>query len=560
MTTTMTSQASSKAASAGEYDALIIGAGLGGLYMLHKLREQGFRARVLEMGDGVGGTWYWNRYPGARCDIQSIEYSYSFSPEIEQEWDWTELMPAQPEIERYLNFVADRLALRPDIQLGTRVTALTWDDNAARWTIETDRGERFIAAFVVAATGCLSAPLTPDIPGLDCFQGVSLYTNRFPKEGFDFAGMRVAVIGTGSSGVQSIPIIAEQAAHLHIFQRSAAYSRPANNRPLNPGELEELKQDYPNLRKAQREAWAGALRFGAVATGLQPPDIKILETPREERLRKVDELGWAAPSAWADVLVDLDANRAATELYAELIRREVKDPEIAAALVPEYPMGCKRPIIDSGYFDTFNRDNVTLVDLRKGGITAITPTGIQTEQGHFAFDVIVFATGFDAMSGALNRIDIRGRGGRRLRDSWTAEGPKSYLGLQVAGFPNFFTITGPGSPSVLCNMVVAIEQHVDWIGRCLEYLRDRGIETIEATEEAQEAWVEHAASLAAKSVVRTAPNCSSWYLGANVPGKTRVYMPYVGGFPVYRQKCDEVADAGYEGFALGASVERPVGA
>src|SRR5262245_24747913 len=290
MPKTPTTLASDTVAPAGAYDALIIGAGFGGLYMLHKLRELGFRARVLEMGDGVGGTWYWNRYPGARCDIQSVEYSYSFSPEIEQEWVWTELMPAQPEVERYLNFVADRLALRPHIQLGTRVTALTWDEDATRWAVETDRGERFVAGFVVAATGCLSAPLTPDIPGLDSFRGVTLYTNRFPKGGFDFSGKRVAVVGTGSSGVQSIPVVAEQAAHLHIFQRSAAYSRPANNRPLRPGEMEEVKQDYPNLRKAQREAFAGALRFGAVSLGGPPPEVKILETPLAERLRVVDEL------------------------------------------------------------------------------------------------------------------------------------------------------------------------------------------------------------------------------------------------------------------------------
>jgi cation diffusion facilitator CzcD-associated flavoprotein CzcO len=545
-------------APAVRYDAIVIGAGFGGLYMLYKLRELGYSARVLEMGDGVGGTWYWNRYPGARCDVESIEYSYSFSKEIEQEWNWTELMPAQPEIERYLNFVADRLHLRSDIQLETRVTALTWDEQTSRWTVDTDHGERFEAPFVVAATGCLSAPLTPNIPGLESFQGVTLYSNRFPKDGFDFTGKRVAIVGTGSSGVQSIPVVAEQAGHLHVFQRSAAYTRPANNRALRPGELEELKADYATIRKKQLESRAGVIRFGALSLDAAPPPVKILETPMEERLRVLEELGWTAPMAWEDVMVNLEANQAATELYGELIKRVVTDPETASSLVPHYPMGCKRGIIDSNYFETFNRDNVTLIDLRKGGITEITPDGIRTEQGDFEFDVILFATGFDAMTGALNRIEIRGKGGQRLRDCWTNEGPRTYLGLQIAGFPNLFTITGPGSPSVLANMVLGIEQHVDWIGRCLVYLREQGYKTIEATEAAQEAWVEHVASFVT-GAVRTAESCNSWYLGANVPGKKRVYMPYAGGRPLYRQRCDEVAAAGYDGFELGCSaVAAPV--
>jgi cation diffusion facilitator CzcD-associated flavoprotein CzcO len=531
-----------------DYDAIVIGAGFGGLYMQYKLRELGFRSRVLEMGDGVGGTWYWNRYPGARVDVEGIEYSYSFSKEIEQDWNWSELMPSQPEIERYLNFVADRLDLRRDIQFATKVVAATYDDTAARWTVDTDRGERFSAHFVVAATGCLSAPLTPAIEGIKTFAGVRLYTNQYPKEGFDFTGKRVAVIGTGSSGVQAIPVIAEQAAHLFVLQRSAAFTRPANNRPIPPEEMQELKADYPELRRRQLEAFAGTLRFGAVTLPAAPPEDRIMTAPVDVRLAKIDELGWGAPWAWADIMLDTEANQAGVDLYAELIRRTVADPDTAEALVPHYPIGCKRLIIDTNYFDTFNRDNVTLVDLRKGGIERITPDGVRTEQGDIAVDVIVFATGFDAMTGALDRIDIRGRNGERLRDVWDG-GPRTLLGLQVAGFPNFFTITGPGSPSVHTNMVIAIEQHVDWIGDCLIHLREHGRRAIEATAEAQDEWVEHVASLVV-GTIRASESCNSWYLGANVPGKPRVYLAYTAGQPLYRQKCDAVAAAGYEGFAI----------
>jgi cation diffusion facilitator CzcD-associated flavoprotein CzcO len=401
---------------------------------------------------------------------------------------------------------------------------------------------------VVAATGCLSAPLEPDIPGIRTFEGTTLYTNRFPRAGFDFSGQRVAVVGTGSSGVQSIPVIAEQALHLTVFQRSAAYTRPANCRQLQPGELEELKANYEDIRRRQRASFAGLISFGAVSLeGMVPPEQRILETPVSERLAKLDAMGWDALTAWADVMVDIDANRAATELYREMISRTVKDPQTVKALTPHYPMGCKRPIIDTDYFETFNRPNVTLVDLREGAITAVTPAGIETEQGNFDFDVIVWATGFDAMTGALNRIEITGRDGKLLRDVWTSEGAVSYLGLQVAGFPNLFTITGPGSPSVLANMLFGIEQHVDWIAGCMLYMRERNLLAIEATQQAQTDWVGHVASLVSGSI-RSHPTCNSWYLGANIPGKKRVYMPYVGGQPTYRQKCEEIVEAGYEGF------------
>ena len=547
MTDASTAQLESTARRA-DYDAVVVGAGFSGLYMLHTLRKHGVTATVFEMGDGVGGTWYWNRYPGARCDVQSIEYSFSFDDDIQQEWVWTELMPPQAEVEKYLNWVCDRLDLRKDIQFSTKVIGANYDEGTDTWTVETDRGDTVTAAFFIAATGCLSAPLEPAIPGLRSFEGVSLYTNKFPREGFDFSGKRVAVIGTGSSGVQSIPVIARQAEHLHVFQRSAAYTMPSGSRALNPGELDELKAEYPEIRRQQKEAFAGTVRFGAFSAFLNIPTEKILDTPMEERLRVLDEKGWLGPFAWADVILDLEANKAGTELYAELIRRVVKDPETAASLVPQYPFGCKRPIIDDGYFETFNRDNVTLVDLKKDPIVEITAKGIRTEQRFVELDVIVFATGFDAMTGALIGMNIRGRGGQSLEDAWV-EGPRTYLGLQSVGFPNLFTITGPGSPSVLSNMVTSIEQHVEWIGECLEYMRGKGYTVIEPTPEAQEEWCEHAASIVA-GTLRVDPTCASWYLGANVPGKPRVYLPYTGGVPAYREKCEAVVAAGYEGFTL----------
>jgi cation diffusion facilitator CzcD-associated flavoprotein CzcO len=528
------------------FDAVVIGAGFGGLCMMHKLRELDLTARVLEMADGVGGTWYWNRYPGARVDVEGLEYSYSFSPEIEAEWEWTEIMPSQAEIERYLNFVADRLDLRRHIEFSTTVQRAAWDETTARWLISTEDGRSYAARFLIAATGCLSAPLTPDIEGMASYGGVSLFTNRYPKNGFDFTGKRVAVIGTGSSGVQAIPVIAEHAAHLTVFQRSAAFTRPANNRPLPREELLERKANYPDLRRRQLESFSGTLHFGAVSLPDTPPPDRILDAPPETRSAKLDELGWGAPWDWADIMENDDANRAGVELYGELVRRTVTDPAVAESLIPHYPLGCKRLIIDTNYFETYNREHVRLVDLRRDPIRAITPTGIATQHEHVEVDVIVYATGFDAMTGALNRIDIRGRDGVALRDEW-ADGPRTLLGLQVAGFPNLFTITGPGSPSVHTNMVVAIEQHVDWIGDCLAHVRAEGHRSIEATDEAQAQWVDHVASLVV-GTVRASERCNSWYTGANVPGKPRVYLAYTAGQPTYRRICDEVADDGYRGF------------
>jgi cation diffusion facilitator CzcD-associated flavoprotein CzcO len=533
------------------YDALVIGAGFSGLYMLHRLRQLGIRARVLEKAENVGGTWLFNRYPGARCDIESIEYSYSFSDEIQREWVWTESMPAQPEIEAYLNFVADRLDLRRDIAFDTEVVAMTFDEQAAAWVVRTDAGQTYTAPFVIAASGILSVPLEPDFPGMDTFTGTSLYTSRWPKEDVDLAGKRVGVIGTGSTGVQLIPVVAREAAQLFVFQRSPAYTLPWRVRPFEPGELDEMKARYDEIRAAQRAHPVGAARLSAFSVLLdmlaRPP---LKSATRDEQLRAIEEHGVLGALNWGDIFFDIEANRMAAKLYGEAVARIVKDPDTAAALVPEHPFACKRPIIDQGYYETFNRDNVTLVDLRKAPIREVTPTGISTERDSYGLDVLIYATGFDAMTGALGRIDIRGRDARSLAEFWATAGPLSYLGLAVAGFPNLFTVQGPGSPSAATNFVAALEQHVEWIGDCIGYLRANGIRTIEALATAQQDWIDHATALVAPTVL-VHPSCNSWYNGGNVPGKKRMYMGYTGGIPEYRRRCDEIAAGGYTGFRLG---------
>ena len=531
-------------AAAARYDVVIVGAGFSGLYMLHKTRALGLTARVIEAGDGVGGTWHWNRYPGARVDIESQEYSYSFSPELDEEWVWSERYASQPELLAYLNHVADRFDLRRDIDLETTVTAAVYDEAARRWSITTNRGERLSARFCVMATGCLSVPKDIDIPGADSFAGPTYHTGRWPKEGVDFTGKRVAVIGTGSSAIQSIPMIAEQASQLTVFQRTPNFSVPAHNRAPDPAVVEDWRTNRQAYRQEAKTSGFGIRYVNAT-------EQLALETPPEERRKNYEERwsygGFALIGAYADLLADKAANQTAAEFVGDKIRGIVKDPKIAEKLVPKtYPIATKRLCVDTGYYATFNRDNVTLVDLKEEPIETITPTGVKTAKADYAVDAIVFAIGFDAMTGALNRIDIKGRGGATLKDKWAA-GPRTYLGLMVAGFPNLFIVTGPGSPSVLANMAVAIEQHVDWIADCIGYLSERQMGAIEATQAAEEDWVAHVNEVGETTLF---PLANSWYVGANVPGKPRVFMPYIGGLGVYREKCDEVAARGYEGFAL----------
>jgi len=526
-----------------DFHAVIVGAGFAGLYMLHRLRGLGLSARLFEAGDGVGGTWYWNRYPGARCDVESMDYSYSFSDELQQEWKWSERYASQPEILTYINHVADRFDLRRDVQLATRVTAATFDEASRQWTVTTNRGDRVSARFCIMATGCLSTAQVPSFPGRETFRGKTYHTGRWPHEGVDFSGQRVGVIGTGSSAIQSIPIIAGEAAHLFVFQRTPNFSVPARNAPLDPEFERQVKESYAEFRREARES-----RVGFV---VERSEASALAVTAEERRREYEKrwlrggLGFTA--TYVDLLINKDANDTAAEFCREKIRAAVRDPAVAELLAPkDYPVGTKRMCVDTHYYETFNRDNVTLVDLRRTPIETITPDGLRTREAAYALDSIVFATGFDAMTGALLSIDIRGRRGRTLNEAW-AEGPRTYLGLAVAGFPNLFSITGPGSPSVLSNMIVSIEQHVDWIADCLDRLRAQGHETIEATADAQDAWVAHVNEIGHATLY---PRANSWYMGANIPGKPRVFMPYIGGVGAYRQICDAVAAKGYEGFAL----------
>ncbi len=535
--------ASANPAAHGDFDAIVVGAGFAGLYMLYRLRGLGLSARVYERGAGVGGTWYWNRYPGARCDVESMDYSYSFSPELEQEWHWTERYASQPEILRYINHVADRFDLRRDIQFDTAVTAAQFDEATGRWAILTSRGDRMTARFCIMGTGCLSDAQVPKFPGLETFRGKRYHTGRWPHEGVDFTGQRVGVIGTGSSAIQSIPIIARQAARLFVFQRTANFSVPAHNAPLDPEFEQRWKANYREQRRAARES-----RVGFV---VDRNDVSALDVSPEERVRQYETrwnrggLGFSA--AFTDLLTSKAANDTAAEFFRAKIRAAVRDPKVGETLAPRgYPMATKRMCVDIGYYETYNRDNVTLVDVQESPIEAITERGVKTRDGEYAVDSIVFATGFDAMTGALLAIDIRGRRGETLRQRWTG-GPRAYLGLCVAGFPNLFMITGPGSPSVLSNMIVSIEQHVDWIADCIRHMRANGWATIEATAAAEEQWVGHVNEVGDATLY---PLANSWYVGANIPGKPRIFMPYVGGVGVYRQTCDEIAAKGYEGFAL----------
>jgi cation diffusion facilitator CzcD-associated flavoprotein CzcO len=526
-------------------DMVIVGAGFAGLYMLHRARGDGLTARLYEGGQGVGGTWYWNRYPGAACDIESLEYSYSFSEELQQEWKWSHRFAPQPEILAYMNHVADRFDLRRDIQFETRVTSAAFDEAQQNWLVTTDHGDRVKARYCVMATGCLSAPKPVEYPGLDSFKGKRYHTAYWPHEPVDFSGERVGVIGTGSSAIQSIPLISEQAAHLHIFQRTPNFSIPVRNGPMDPDHERAIKANYAELRRKERDSDLGIVAM------LDPLTTAAMEVTPEERLREY-ELRWQTGglyfyTAFVDLLVSKEANDTVAEFARAKIREKVRDPAVAELLCPkDHPFGTKRLCADTNYFETYNRENVTLVDVRSSPIREFTPAGLRTAAQEYELDSIVFATGFDAMTGALGNIDIRGRDAATLKDKWAA-GPRTYLGMMCAGFPNLFITTGPGSPSVLFNMVSGNEYHVDWIADAIKYAGQQDRPCIEPTVEAEDAWVEHVNAVGNSTLF---PAANSWYMGVNVPGKPQVILPYLGGFRAYSKKCNEVAANGYTGLTF----------
>jgi cyclohexanone monooxygenase len=528
-------------------DVVVVGAGFAGMYMLHKLRGLGLSVRVYEQGGDVGGTWYWNRYPGARCDVESMQYSYSFSDELQQQWNWSERYAPQPEILRYANHVADRFGLRSDIQLNTRVDRAAFDESENSWSVATSDGRAVSAKYVVLATGCLSNARTPDIKGLSGFKGQVYHTGHWPHEQIDFTGQRVGVIGTGSSGIQSVPVLAEQASHLTVFQRTANFSIPARNAALTEAEREAFRAKYPEIRRFAREE----ARNGIYT---EMPDRGALDDGDDERRAKYEQRwsrgGLTFMSVYNNLGLDKAANDTAANFVREKIAEIVKDPQTAKLLQPNnHPIGSKRICIDTDYFAAFNRPNVTLVDIRSNPIEEITANAVRTGGKDYQVDALVLATGFDAMTGSVAKIDISGRNGQTLNQKW-AEGPKTYLGLMSAGFPNLFIITGPGSPSVLSNMIGSIEQHVDWITDCIGYMRDRGFEAMEANIDAEDHWVAHVNEVAHTTLY---PQANSWYMGANIPGKPQIFMPYIGGVGVYRQICNDVAAKGYEGFAMTAA-------
>ncbi|MCC6719688.1 MAG: NAD(P)/FAD-dependent oxidoreductase [Acetobacteraceae bacterium] len=525
-------------------DVLIVGAGFAGMYLLHRMRQAGLSAHVYEAADGVGGTWYWNRYPGARCDVESMQYSFGWDEALQQEWKWSERFAGQPEILQYANHVADRYDLRRDITFETRISAARYDEEAGSWDVRTEAGETITCRYVVMATGCLSTARIPDFPGLADFKGRTFHTGWWPHHPVDFTGRRVAVVGTGSSAIQSIPVIAEQAAQLTVFQRTPNFSIPTRNGPMDDAYEGWWKDGYARKRVEARATRTGILN--------RQSEQKASETPLDEQL-KIYEARWQTGGtsfmgSFADIVTSKAANDVAAEFVRNKIRGLVRDPRVAELLCPtNHPIGTKRICVDSHYYETYNRPNVTLVDVRNAPITHLTESGLAWGEGKVAaFDDIVFATGFDAMTGTLTRVDIRGRAGQTLKDKWEG-GPQTYLGLMTAGFPNLFMITGPGSPSVLSNMMVSIEQHVDWITDCLVHLKSHGMAGIEARPDAEGAWVAHVNEVAHKTLY---PQANSWYMGANIPGKPQVFMPYIGGVGTYRDKCDEVAAKGYEGFRI----------
>lgn len=526
---------------ARDFDVVIIGAGFAGLYAVHRLRGLGLRVRAYERGGGVGGVWYWNRYPGCRCDVESILYSYSFSEDLQQEWSWSQRYASQPEILAYLEHVADRFDLRRDIQLDTTVTGMVFDEDAQRWAVELDGAARVTTTYVVMAGGVLANNIVPGLPGLEDFAGTIVHTGAWPADGVELAGRRVGIVGTGSSGIQSIPLIAEQAEHLHVFQRTPQFAIPAWNRPIPPEEMEEIKAGYHELR---RRAWQ---TVGGVPAEAAPHEaLSVTPEEREPWLRKTwARGGYVMTATYPNLLFDAETNAIVGDWVKERLRERIDDPELAEKLMPTYPFAAKRLCVDTGYFETYNRADVTLVDLKERGIAAVAPEGVRLADGSVVeLDVLIFATGFDAVTGALMRIDPVGRGGLTLREKWS-ENVHAYLGLMVAGFPNLFLVNGPGSPSALYNMVPAIEHHVDWIAGAIAHLRERGERAIEAEPGAERSWAELVAEVADETVFT---KVDSWYMGTNVPGKVRTFLAWAGGGPRYFERVQQVVDNDYDGF------------
>jgi cyclohexanone monooxygenase len=526
------------------HDVIVIGAGFAGLYAVHKLRGQGLGVQAFERGDDVGGTWYWNRYPGARCDIESMEYSYSFSEELQQDWEWKEKFAGQPEILAYLRHVADRFDLRRSYRFGVSVVSAVYEADARVWAVTLGDGSSCTSRYLVLAVGCLSNAMKPQIAGLDGFQGKVFHTGNWPHEGVDFSGQRVGIIGTGSSGVQAIPMIAQQAADLTVFQRTATYTVPARNAPLDPEEVRRVKSDYANFRRRNRRM------IGARgADRLQHNPKSVFEATPEERrdafLARWAEGGMGIQATYHDLRTDPAANAIVADFVRDQIREIVTDPVKAELLCPKQTLGCKRMCIDTNYYATFNQPHVHIVDVKANPISHFTASGLVAGGNETPLDSLVFATGFDAMTGSLLAIDIRGREGLSLRDAWAA-GPRTYLGVGTVGFPNMFILVGPGSPSVLANVVIAAEQHVEWVADLIEHLDRQCATAIEPRHEAQDEWVDHVNAVAEGTLYTS---CDSWYLGANVPGKARVFMPLFG-FPAYEARCNAVAADGYVGFDI----------
>lgn len=521
-----------------DLDAVVVGAGFGGLYMMHLLQQQGFTAQGIERGSDVGGTWYWNRYPGCQCDVESMEYSYQFSDDLQQKWEWTKRYAGQPEILRYANHVADEFSLRDNFMFNAAVIGADYDDANGIWSVRTDTGKTVTARYLIMATGCLSSTNTPDFPGLDDYAGDTYHTGDWPHEGVDFTDKKVAIIGTGSSAIQAIPLIAQQVGDLTVFQRTPNYSIPAQNKPLDPGKQADIKANYAEFRARGRMSPAA---FGA---GFAFNPSSVFDASPEERKANFEEFwkhgGFNFLAAYNDLSTSVEGNEFACEFVRGKIREIVKDPETAELLCPDTVLGCKRLCSDNGYFETFNQPNVNLIDVSTHPIDRLTAKGLVTNGKEYEFDAIIFATGYDALTGSLLKCNITGSKGIPLKDKWAA-GPTNYLGLMTTGFPNMFTITGPGSPSALANLITGVEQHAEFITRLIQWSKDRGYNRIEADQVAEDSWVSTVNRRAAATLY---PTCNSWYLGANVPGKPRVFMPYVG-FPDYSKKLEAVVEEDY---------------